>query len=134
MSKQKEDPQESEERSQDKGESQKDQDSRGGEVVGELGRLGKQLGKSLKGAWDSEDRKEIQTEVVDELKLAGDQVKKVATEVTDSKPAQELMDGAGQVSKDLGDGLLKGLKALNREIGRALDHDQEDINKKKKSK
>jgi len=67
--------------------------------------------------------KDIQSMVAEELRQAKGQVEHLAKEVSSSKAAQELSGQTEKIGRKLGEGLLSGLRALNRELGKALEPD-----------
>lgn len=69
--------------------------------------------------------KDIPTLVVDEFRQAKGQVETLAKEVGESKAAQEFSDTTETIGRKLGEGLLSGLRALNRELGKALEPEQD---------
>ena len=46
----------------------------GRSITEELGKLGKQMADAIKAAWESEDRKKLQAEILDGLQKFGDEV------------------------------------------------------------
>lgn len=69
--------------------------------------------------------KDIQSVVVDELRQAKGQVETLAKEVSSSMAAQEISEKTENIGRKLGEGLLSGLRALNRELGKALEPEQD---------
>jgi hypothetical protein len=136
-----------------------------GDIVDEVTRLGHKIGAVAREVWESDQRKQIQSKVVEELRsahgsaknLAHDvrsgrlggkeihtlvveelrqakaQVETLAKEVTRRKEAQPEAEAETEselekarahteaVGRRLGEGILSGLRALNRELGKALD-------------
>ncbi len=89
-----------------------------GELVDELQRLGREIGRSLKHAWDSEDRQRIEDEVGKSLGAAGREMGKVARQAGDTEAGKQIKAGAETVGRDVRDGLLAGLRLLNRELSK----------------
>lgn len=69
--------------------------------------------------------KDISSMVVDELRQAKGQVETLAKEVSSSKAVQEVSEQTENIGRKLGEGLLTGLRALNRELGKALEPDDQ---------
>jgi hypothetical protein len=88
------------------------------ELVDELQQLGKEIGRSLKHAWDSEDRKRIESEVSKSLGAAGKEIGKVARNAGGSEASKQIRSGAETVGRDVREGLLAGLRLLNRELSK----------------
>ena len=89
-----------------------------GEVLEELDKLGREIGRGLKEAWESEERKEIETEVSKGIDAAGRELGKLAKDANESEAAKELKKGASAVGREIRDGLLSGLRKLNEELDR----------------
>ena len=61
----------------------------------------------------------MESEIVDEIRLAGRQVRELARDVAETKTAQDIKEGASSLGRQAGAGLLAGLKTLNRELDRS---------------
>lgn len=96
-----------------------------GEILSEVAVVGQRFGKAMQSAWDSEQRRVVQQRVVDELRTAGDHVENLTKKVSTNRSGQNLHDEAEKIGRHLGDGLLSGLKALNRELSRTIDKYEE---------
>lgn len=92
-----------------------------GDIINEVSELGRKLTQAVQTAWESESRRSIQTKVVDELKTAGEQVEHLAKRSGARRPARDLHEGAEKLGRTFSDGLLTGLRALNKELTRTLD-------------
>jgi len=87
-----------------------------GELIEELDKLGREIGRGLRKAWESDERKEIEAEVSKGIDVAGRELGKLAKEASESEAAKELRKGAKAVSRELRDGLMSGLRKLNEEL------------------
>ena len=96
-----------------------------GEILSEVTVVGQRLGKALQSAWDSEQRRGVQQRVLEELKTAGDHVENLSKKVSTNRAGQSLHSETEKIGRQLGDGLLSGLKALNRELSRTIDKYEE---------
>ncbi len=99
-------------------------------IADELNKLGKQVADAIKAAWESEDRKKLQSEITEGLQKFGDQVTDAAKKATASEPAKQIKVQAEEVvtkvkESDVTDevrkGLLTGLEAINKELGKLLE-------------
>ena len=89
-----------------------------GELLSEMERLGRELGRSLQDAWDSDERKELESELTRGLDAAGKQITRMAREASETEAAQEIKQGASSVGREIHQGLLSGLRLLNRELSK----------------
>jgi hypothetical protein len=96
----------------------------------ELTRLVNQVTEAARLAWESEERKRVQTEITKGLKKASIQVDEAVRRASESKTAKKVRMQAEQVAvkakdadvvDDMRQGLLVGLQALNRELGKLLE-------------
>ncbi|PKO23190.1 MAG: hypothetical protein CVU38_05385 [Chloroflexi bacterium HGW-Chloroflexi-1] len=99
-------------------------------IVDELSKLGKQVADAIKAAWESEDRKKLQTEITDGLQQFGNQVSEAVDKAGESKAATQIRERAekvvtevreSDVVDDVRKGLLTGLDAINKELGKLLE-------------
>lgn len=99
-------------------------------IADELGKLGKQVADAIKAAWESEDRKKLQTEIAEGLQKFGKEVNEAVEKAGESKTARELREKAEKVVEDIREsdvvedvrkGILTGLDALNQELGKLLE-------------
>jgi len=99
-------------------------------IADELNKLGKQVADAIKAAWESEDRKKLQTEITEGLQQFGSQVSEAAQKAGESSTAKQLREQAEKVVTDVREsdivddirkGLLTGLDALNKELGKLLE-------------
>ena len=99
-------------------------------IVDELARLGKQVADGVKAAWESEDRRKIQSDVTEGLQKFGQEISDAFEKAAESEQAKEVRtktvkladevaksDVVGEVRK----GILTGLDAVNRELGKLLE-------------
>lgn len=98
-------------------------------IVEELSELGRQLGAAFKAAWESEERRKLQQEIREGLAALGDQLEEAVQTARESEALQELradlqkaVETARQSepAQDIGEGLLKGLRQINRQLSRLL--------------
>ncbi len=99
-------------------------------IADELGKLGKQVADAIKAAWESEDRKKLQSEIAEGFQKFGKEVSEAAEKASESETAKELREKAekvveeireSDVVEDVRKGILIGLDALNRELGKLLE-------------
>lgn len=98
-------------------------------IADELNKLGTQVADAIKAAWESEDRKKLQTEIAEGVQKFGAQVTEALDKASESEAAKDLREKAEKVVEDLREsdvveevrkGILTGLDALNRELGKLL--------------
>ncbi len=98
-------------------------------IADELSKLGTQVADAIKAAWESEDRKKLQTEITEGVQKFGVQVTEALDKASESETAKDLREKAEKVVEDLREsdvvedvrkGILTGLDALNRELGKLL--------------
>lgn len=99
-------------------------------IADELERLGQQLAKTAKAAWESDERKRLQTEITTGVQRFGQEIGEALEKATASDQAKELRTRAEKVATDVQKtdvveevrkGLLVGLEAINRELGKLLE-------------
>ncbi len=99
-------------------------------IADELERLGQQLARTAKAAWESDERKKLQTEITTGVQRFGQEVGAAFEKATASDQAKELRTRAEKVATDVQKtdvvdevrkGLLVGLEAINRELGKLLE-------------
>ncbi|MCO6452964.1 MAG: hypothetical protein J5I90_19425 [Caldilineales bacterium] len=97
----------------------------GSDIVRELGILGHKLGVAIRSALDSPQRYEIENEVREGFQTAVTEINDVIGKARSTDVAREMGEqtdkvvGAvrtSQVTKDLRDGFVKGLRTLNAEL------------------
>jgi len=96
----------------------------------ELEKLGQQLAKTAKAAWESDERKKLQAEITTGVQRFGQEISAAFEKATASDQAKEFVTRAEKVATDVQKtdvveevrkGLLVGLEALNRELGKLLE-------------
>lgn len=92
----------------------------GVEVLEEFHQLGRRLGAALHGAWESEDRKRLEGELMRGLRKAGNDLQRVGKDAAASPAMDEVKRGASTAGREIRDGLLSGLRLLNRELDATL--------------
>lgn len=99
-------------------------------IVNELEKLGKQLIGAAKAAWESEERRKLQDEIATGIQKFGKEIGVTLEKAGDSEQVQEIRTRAGKVATEIQQtdvveevrkGLLVGLEAINRELGKLLD-------------
>lgn len=99
-------------------------------IADELGRLGAQLAAAAKTAWESDERKRLQGEIVTGVQRAGQELTTAVNKLTESEQAQQVRTRAVKVAEDVQKtdvveevrkGILVGLEAINRELGKLLE-------------
>lgn len=99
-------------------------------ISGELDRLGKQVAEAINKAWESEDRKKLQAEVTSGLDSFGAQVSEAMQKASESEAASQIRDQTekvvaqvrgSDVTGEVRKGLIAGLEALNRELGKLVE-------------
>jgi hypothetical protein len=99
-------------------------------LTDELTRLFNQLTEAGRMVWESDERKRIQAEITDGIRNFGGQVDEAVRKASESETAKKVKTQAEQaadkaresdVVDDMRQGLLVGLQALNRELGRLLE-------------
>jgi hypothetical protein len=99
-------------------------------IADELERMGQQLAGAAKAAWESDERKKLQAEIAAGMQRFGQEVTAAFEKATASDQAKELRTRAEKVATDVQKtdvvdevrkGLLVGLEAINRELGKLLE-------------
>ena len=94
-------------------------------VSDEINKLGKQFSEVIRAAWESEDRKRVQGEIIEGLQRFGDEVTQALQKVAESDTGKQVTTQTEKVISDVKEsgvaddvrkGLLQGLDALNREL------------------
>ncbi len=95
----------------------------------ELTRLGNQVAEAVRLAWESDERKRMQAEIAEGMKNFSAQVDEAVRRASESETAKKVRAEAEQAAArargsdmvdDMREGLLVGLQALNRELGKLL--------------
>ena len=99
-------------------------------IADELARMAQQLAAAAKTAWESEERKKLQAEITTGVQRFGQELSAAVNKATESEQAKELKTKATKVAEDVQHtdvveevrkGLLVGLEAINRELGKLLE-------------
>lgn len=97
-------------------------------IESEFKRLGDNLQKAIKAAWDSEERKSISLEIEEGLKSVGEAVNKAADDIANSETAQKVRGEVEETAERVRSGefadkarqeLVKLLDKLNSELEEA---------------
>ena len=88
------------------------------DLLKEVSLLGQHLGGALREVWDSDERRKIEKEFVKGLYTARKEVQSLADEVRRGKATQPLKEGAEKVTQDVRQGILGGLRRINKELNR----------------
>ena len=104
-----------------------------GAILDELTTFGHKLAAAVQQAWESDQRKEIEGEIREGLRKAGERLDEVAEDLRGSDVTKDFKTRAGKVvdvveesklTHDVRRGLLAGLRRLNDELTELLDRDQ----------
>ncbi len=99
-------------------------------ITDELSKLGKQAADAIKAAWESEDRKKLQAEITEGVQNFGKEVSEALDKASANETVKDLREKAEKVVEDVREsdvvddvrkGILTGLDALNKELGKLLD-------------
>ena len=99
-------------------------------IADELTKLAQQLTTAAKTAWDSEERKRLQSEIMTGMQRLGQELNSAVNKAAESEQAKELKMRATRVAEDVQKtdvadevkkGILVGLEAVNRELGKLLE-------------
>ena len=99
-------------------------------ITDELSKMGKLVAQAIQAAWESDERKKLEAEVVDGLRKFGDEVSAATKKAGDSDTAKQIKTQAEKVAADMqqkdvaGDirkGLISGLEVINQELGKLVE-------------
>jgi hypothetical protein len=99
-------------------------------ITDELAKLAEQLAAAARAAWESEERKRVQTDIMTGVQKFGQEITAAVNKAAESEQAQELKTRATKVAEDVQKtdvidevrkGILVGLEAINRELGKILE-------------
>jgi uncharacterized membrane protein YccC len=99
-------------------------------ISSELTRLGKQVADAINVAWESEDRKRLQSEITTGLESFGGQVSDALRKASESDAATQVRDQTEKVvvqirqsdlTGEVRKGLIAGLGILNTELGKLVE-------------
>ena len=114
--------QEDENVAEDEGETPDDEreDAPAEDLLAEVNHLGLRLGEAIGRAWESDERRQVEGQLADGLQRAGQGLHRLGEDLAGSKAVEGVKKGADTAGRALRDGLLSGLRLLNRELDRAL--------------
>jgi hypothetical protein len=99
-------------------------------IADELAKMGAQIAAAAKSAWESEERRKLQGEITTGVQRFGQEMTSAISKATDSDQAKEIKTRATKVAEDMQKadvveevrkGILVGLEAINRELGKLLE-------------
>lgn len=99
-------------------------------IADELAKLGQQLAAAAKTAWESEERRKLQNEITTGVQRFGQEISTAVNKAAESEQAREFKTRATRVAEDVQKtdvvdevrkGILVGLEAINRELGKMLE-------------
>lgn len=99
-------------------------------ITDELSKMGKLVAQAIQAAWESDERKKLEAEVVDGLRKFGDEVAAATKKAGESDTAKQIKTQAEKVAADMqqkdvaGDirkGLISGLEVINVELGKLVE-------------
>ncbi len=102
----------------------------GNSLKDEFRNLGDNLKKVVGGAWESEERKKLQSEIEDGLRELGDVLNSVADDFHHGEAGQNFRRGvddfservrSGEVESKARQGILHALQSLNAELEKAAE-------------
>ena len=99
-------------------------------ITDELSKMGKLVAQAIQAAWESDERKKLEAEVIDGLRKFGDEVSAATKKAGESDTAKQIKTQAEKVAADMqekdvaGDirkGLISGLEVINVELGKLVE-------------
>jgi hypothetical protein len=99
-------------------------------IMNELSQLGHKVAAAVQSVWDSAERHKAEEEIRKALKMAGDNIDRVAEDVRKSDLAKDVQGQAtraaeavhkSDVTQQIKQGLLSGLRRINEELSEFLD-------------
>ena len=99
-------------------------------ITDELSKMGKLVAQAIQAAWESDERKKLEAEVVDGLRRFGDEVSAATKKAGESDTAKQIKTQAEKVAADMqqkdvaGDirkGLISGREVINVELGKLVE-------------
>lgn len=99
-------------------------------ISDELARLGQQLTSAARTAWESDERRKLQGEITSGMQRLSQEISSAVSRANESEQAKELRTRAAKVAEDVQKtdvadevrkGILVGLEAINRELGKLLE-------------
>ncbi len=105
-------------------------DSTTSQIMNELSQLSHKVAGAVQSIWESDERYKAEEEIRRTLKMAGERIDRVADDVRKSDLGQDMQTQASRASeavqkndmtKQLKQGFLSGLRRFNEELGDFLD-------------
>jgi hypothetical protein len=98
----------------------------GDQVVNQLRDLGRQMGETLRTAWESEERKKVEGEVREGVNMFASELDKIIREVREGEAGQKMRSEASDIrqqvqSNDFGRKVSSGLSQALGWLGSELD-------------
>jgi hypothetical protein len=102
-----------------------------GNLKDEFQTFGENLKKAFTSAWESEERAQAQQEIEAGIKELGNALNEFVTSFSASETGQKIIQEvddfsdrvrSGEVQAKAEEGLLKALKKVNEQLGKAADH------------
>ena len=99
-------------------------------ITDELSKMGKLVAQAIQAAWESDERKKLEAEVVDGLRKFGDEVSSATKKAGESDTAKQIKTQAEKVAADMQEkdvaadirkGLISGLEVINIELGKLVE-------------
>lgn len=99
-------------------------------ISDELNKMGKLISQAVEAAWESEERKRLETEIIEGLRKFSDEFSTAAKKARQSEPVQQIKTQAEKVAvemkerdivEDVRKGLLSGLTIVNEELGKLVE-------------
>ncbi len=99
-------------------------------IMNDLNQLGQKVAAAIQAVWDSEERHKAEDEIRKALRMAGDNIDRVAEDVRKSDVAKDVQTQAARaaeavqksdVTKQLKQSILTGLRRFNEELSDFLD-------------
>jgi hypothetical protein len=100
------------------------------QIMNELSQLGHKVTAAVQTIWDSEERHKAEEEIRKALKMAGERIDHVAEDLRKSDVTKDVQGQAtraaeavqkSEVTRQVREGLLTGLRRINEELGEFLD-------------
>jgi hypothetical protein len=108
-----------------------------GDLVAELQELGRNLKDILQTAWESQERKKLQSEIESGLSQLGDSLNQAVDEFKESPAGQRVKSDAenlrakiktGEVENEIREDLLSVLRTMNAELQKATRKVEDALN------
>jgi hypothetical protein len=100
------------------------------QIMNELSQLGHKVTAAVQTIWDSEERHKAEEEIRKALKMAGERIDHVAEDLRKSDVTKDVQSQAtraaeavqkSEVTRQVREGLLTGLRRINEELSEFLD-------------